>query len=52
MLIACNLPTFLWEQAVAYAAYLQNRAFTRVLKGETPAQAWDKSKSKADVSHL
>ena len=28
MLISKNLPTFLWDEAVAHAAYLRNRAPT------------------------
>ena len=26
-----HLPEFLWEPAIAYAAYIQNRAYTQVL---------------------
>lgn len=39
MLNAKNLPQCLWEHAVAHAAYLQNRAPTRALKGKTPHEA-------------
>jgi transposase InsO family protein len=50
MLISKDLPIFLWDEAVAHAAYLQNRAPTRALNGKTPYEAWHKSKP--NVSHL
>jgi hypothetical protein len=45
-----DLPEFLWEPAIAHAAYVRNRAYTRALKGETPYEAW--FKKKPNVSHL
>jgi transposase InsO family protein len=50
MLFAKGLPEFLWDQAVAHANYLRNRAPTRALKGLTPYEAWHGHKP--DVSHL
>ena len=50
MLIAGNLPTFLWDEAVAHAAYLRNRAPTRALNGKTPYEAWHDKRP--NVSHL
>ena len=49
-LISKDLPTFLWDEAVAHAAYLQNRAPTRALSGKTPYEAWHGTKP--NVSHL
>ena len=40
MLIASKLPEFLWEQAVAHAAYVRNRAYTRAIPNTTPYQRW------------
>ena len=45
-----RLPEFLWEHAVEHAAYVRNRAYTRVLEGETPYQAWHGVKP--NVTHL
>jgi len=50
MLIEKWLPAFLWDEAVAHAVYLRNRAPTRALKGMTPMEAW--SGTKSNVSHL
>ena len=40
MTSAAKLPEFLWEPAVAHAAYLRNRAYTSSLQGKTPYHAW------------
>lgn len=50
MLIAKNLPAFLWDEAVSHAVYLRNRAPTQALKGMTPYEAWNGLKP--DVSHF
>ncbi|SJL04874.1 uncharacterized protein ARMOST_08245 [Armillaria ostoyae] len=50
MLIARGLPSYLWEVAVEYAAYICNMAPTRALEKETPDEAW--TREKPDVSHL
>jgi len=50
MLVARNLPSFLWDEAVAHANYLRNRVGTRSLQGKTPYEAW--YGRKPDVSHL
>jgi len=50
MLISRNLPSFLWAEAVAHAAYIRNRAPTKALDGKMPHEAW--MGEKPDVSHL
>jgi len=50
MLIEKRLPAFLWDEAVAHAVYLRNRAPMRALKGMTLMEAW--SGTKPNVSHL
>ncbi|MGK2912532.1 MAG: reverse transcriptase domain-containing protein [Sphingobium sp.] len=50
MLIAKNLPHFLWAEAVSYAAYLRFRVSTPALTNKTPYEAWHGSKP--NVSHL
>lgn len=50
MLNAQQLPQFLWEYAVAHAAYLHNHAFTKPLGNKTPYETW--FKRRPDVSHL
>ncbi|KIJ42164.1 hypothetical protein M422DRAFT_81072, partial [Sphaerobolus stellatus SS14] len=50
MLFEKKLPEFLWEEAVAHAAYLRNRAPTRALESKTPYEAWHGTKP--NVSHL
>lgn len=39
-----------WDEAVAHATYLRNRAPTRALKGMSPYEAWNEKKP--DISHL
>jgi transposase InsO family protein len=50
MLIAKNLPTFLWAEAISHAAYLRNHAPTRALEGKTPEEAW--TGRRPNISHL
>jgi Integrase core domain len=50
MLIANNLPEFLWEYAVLHAAYLRNRSYTQHLANSTPYQGWHNIKP--NVSYL
>ena len=50
MIKAQQLPEFLWEQAVEHAAYVRNRAYTRVIEDRTPYEAW--FKRKPEVSNL
>ena len=50
MLIANDLPIFLWEYAAMHAAYLRERAPTRPLHRKTPYEAW--FHKRPDVSHL
>ncbi|KAJ3479322.1 hypothetical protein NLI96_g9143 [Meripilus lineatus] len=50
MLIAKNLPTFLWEDAVAYSNFLRNRSPTRALKKLTPFEAfWGKKPNLGNI---
>jgi len=50
MLIASSLPEFLWEPAVAHAAYIRNRSYTTALADHTPYQGW--FGIKPNVTHL
>ena len=50
MRIAADLPVFLWEQAIAHAAYVRNRAYSSAIKVATPYERW--FNKKPDVSHL
>ena len=50
MLMALKLSEFLWEPAVAHAAYLRNRAYMTALSAHTPFEGW--FGSKPNVSHL
>ena len=50
MLFKKNLPIFLWDEAVAHAAYLHNQAPTQALDGTTPFEAW--TGEKPSVGHL
>ena len=49
MLSAVKLPEFLWEPAVAHAAYLRNRSYTTAIAA-VPYQRW--YGKKPDVTHL
>ena len=50
IIIAKNLLTFLWDEAISHMNYLRNRSSTIALKGMTPHEAY--TKKKPDVSHL
>jgi len=50
MQITADLPVFLWEQAIAHAAYIQNRAYSSAIKVIMPYEHW--FNTKPDVSHL
>jgi hypothetical protein len=50
MLIAGELPEFLWEYAMAHAAYLRNRSYMKHLPTSTPYQGW--FDAKPNISHL
>jgi hypothetical protein len=50
MITGSKLPEFLWENAVAHAAYVRNRAYTTSISEMTPYQAW--FGNKPNVSHL
>ena len=39
-----NMPSMFWGEAVRHAVYILNRVPTRVLKGETPYEAWNGDK--------
>lgn len=49
MICRQNVPK-LWEHAVAHVAYLQNRAYTSMIKEKTPYEVWYKIKPK--IMHL
>lgn len=50
MLIGRSVPAFLWDEAIAHAVYLRNRALIRALPGKTPYEAYHLKKP--DVPHL
>ena len=50
MLIAKDLPTFLWPEAVTHTAYIQNRSSTKALDRMTLHEAW--TGKKPDVLHF
>src|SRR6266849_9770659 len=50
MLTGSQLPEFLWEQAVAHAAYIRNRSYTIANRDRTPYEAWHGNKP--NVTHL
>jgi hypothetical protein len=50
MITGQNLPEFLWEYAIAHAAYLRNRSTTTFLKDATPYQIWNGNKP--NINHL
>ncbi len=50
MLTSSQLPEFLWEQAVAHAAYIRNRSYTIANRDRTPYEAWHGNKP--NVTHL
>lgn len=50
MLSHAKLPKMYWAEAVATAAYIQNRLPTSVLKKATPYQRWNGKKP--DMSHM
>lgn len=50
MLSHAKLPKIFWAEAVATAAYIQNRLPTPVLNRETPYQKW--CEKKPDVNHM
>jgi hypothetical protein len=50
MLLAHRLPSELWPEAMTYATYIQNRAYTRAIPDMTPYQKW--TGNKPDISHI
>lgn len=50
MLIARNIPTYLWTEAIKTASYLLNRVITRQSNGVTAYEKW--FSSKPQVKHL
>ncbi len=50
MHLEADLPVFLWEQAIAHAAYVQNWAYSSAIKTVTPYERW--FGQKPDVTHL
>ena len=50
MIIAKDLPIFLWDKATTYITFIRNQSPTRALKGKTPYEVW--IGKKPDVSFL
>ena len=50
MLIAHQLPSELWPEAMIYATYIQNHVFTCAVPNMTPYQKW--TGNKPDISHI
>jgi hypothetical protein len=50
ILITSKLPEFLWEPAVAHAAYVHNMFYTKYIPNATPYQFWHEQKP--NVAHL
>ncbi len=50
MKIGQEIPKFLWEHAVAHAAYIRNRSYTRTLQNVTSYELW--FQKKPNVVHL
>jgi hypothetical protein len=50
MLVANNLPEFLWEYTVAHGGYIRNRSYTKALPKSMPYQGWHNQKP--NVAHL
>jgi len=50
MLIARNIPTYLWDHAINHAHYVRNRAYTRALPEKTPQEGW--TGNRPNVSHF
>jgi hypothetical protein len=50
MLIALDLPPFLWAEAVKYASYIRNHVATRTLTDHTPYEAC--TRQKPNIAHL
>jgi hypothetical protein len=40
ILIAQEMPEFLWEYAISHAVYLHNWSYTKSVEGMTPYQKW------------
>jgi hypothetical protein len=50
MMIAREVPKFLWHEAINHAAYIRDKLFTRAIKGKTPDEGF--TGQKPNVSHL
>ena len=50
MITAKGLPGFLWEPAIAHAAYVTNRSYARTNEDPTPYEKWNNARP--NVSHL
>ena len=50
MLISRDMPSELWPEAMNYATYIRNRAYTRAIPDMTPYQKW--TGDKPDISHI
>jgi transposase InsO family protein len=50
MIIARKLPSELWPEAMSYATYIRNRAYTRAVPDMTPYQKW--LGKRPDITHI
>jgi hypothetical protein len=52
MLTDVKLPEFLWEPAVAHAAYIRNRAYTKAVNGMTPYERWTEKRPNVSPTRI
>jgi hypothetical protein len=50
MIVGTHLPEYLWEYAIAHAAYVRNRSYTTAISDKTPYEGWNGSKP--NITHL
>jgi len=50
MIIACELPKFIWPEAINHTTYIRNQSFTWALQGKTPIEAW--TNKCPNIAHL
>ena len=39
-MIACDVPKYLWCEAINHAIYIHNKSFTHAIKGKTPEEGF------------
>ena len=50
MMIAHDVPKYLWCEAINHATYVRNKSFTPAIKGKTPEEGF--TTLKPNVSHF